>query len=229
MKTNFVIALAFTAVIGFSSSVSAQQLEQPARRANFPYANRFTLGGGVSQLLLGGFNVQAEYTTKRMVFDYSHGFNIKLTGGAASPTAQDQKLSEKLYSTLGIGVGYRITPAFDVRFEPKLHYWEVNYNGQTDAGNAPITKYKTVTLGLGAYYRYYPFHKQNNALAGILVMPSVRYWPNVWSSLADNKLTYTNKVTNRTETYKAASQGFPGTGGLLANVTIGYTFGSHRK
>ena len=56
-------------------------------------------------------------------------------------------------------------------------------------------------------------------------MPSLRYWPNVWSSLGNDKFTYTNRVTNRTETYQAASQGFPGTGGLLANVTVGYTFG----
>ena len=143
--------------------------------------------------------------------------------------AQGQKLNEKLTSSLGIGIGYRITPAFDVRFEPKLHYYDVNYNGQSEAGNGRLTSYKTVTLGLGAYYRYYPFRRQNNALAGILVMPSVRFWPNVWSSLDDNKLPYLSKATNRAETYIAASQGFPGTNGLLANVTIGYTFGFHKN
>ena len=35
-------------------------------------------------------------------------------------------------------------------------------------------------------------------------MPSVRYWPNVWRSLDDNKLTYQNRVTGKTETYRAA-------------------------
>lgn len=224
MKT---ISIMFIAILAFNLSVSAQ--DQPSRRADFPYSNRFTLGGGISQLLLGGFNVQAEYTTKRMVFDYSHGFNVSLSGQSASLVAQDQKLNEKLTSTLGIGIGYRITSAFDIRFEPKLHYYEVNYNGQTEAGSALLTSYRTVTLGLGAYYRYYPFRRQNNALAGILVMPSVRFWPNVWSSLDDNKLTYVNKATNRTETYKAASQGFPGTNGLLANITIGYTFGLYKN
>lgn len=219
MKTS---SITFIALLAFSLSVSAQN--QPSRRADFPYSNRFTLGGGISQLLLGGYNVQAEYTTKRMVFDYSHGFNIGLSGKAASLVAQDQQLNETLKSSLGIGIGYRITPAFDIRVEPKLHFYDVNYNGQTEAGNGRLTSYKTVTLGLGAYYRYYPFRRHNNALAGILVMPSVRFWPNVWSSLDDNKLTYVSKATNRTETYKAAPQGFPGTNGLLANVTIGYTF-----
>lgn len=223
MKTSTRILIALVAALGFSASVSAQ--EQPDRRANFPYSNKFTIGGGISQLLLGGFNVQAEYTTRRFVFDYSHGFNITLSGQSASLLAQDQKLTEKLTSTLGIGVGYRITPGLDLRFEPKLHLYELSYDGKTEAGSAKIANYRTVTLGLGAYYRYYPFRRQNNALAGILVMPSVRYWPNVWSSLSDNKLTYANRATGRTETYKAASQGFPGTGGLLANVTIGYTFG----
>lgn len=200
-----------------------------AQQTPFPYSNKFTLGGGVSQLLLGGFNVQAEYTTRRMVFDYSHGFNINLNGTAASVTAQDQKLSEKLTSTLGIGVGYRITPTFDVRFEPKLHLYELHYDGMPKTPANRIGSFKTVTLGVGAYYRYYPFRKQENALAGVLIMPSVRYWPNVWSSLTDNKLTYSNRITERNETYKAPSQGFPGTGGLLANVTIAYTFGMGKK
>ncbi|MGA0555190.1 hypothetical protein ACO2Q8_00955 [Larkinella sp. VNQ87] len=228
MKTTFRFPFALALVLGFVAFVSAQAQDQPARR-QFPYSNRFTFGGGVSQLLLGGFNVQAEYTTNRMVFDYSHGFNITLAGQSASLVAQDQKLAEKLTSTLGIGIGYRFTPTFDVRFEPKLHYYEVYYDGQPQTAANRITSYRTVTLGLGAYYRYYPFRKQTNGLAGILIMPSVRYWPNVWSSLDDNKFTYQNRVTDRTETYKAASQGFPGTNGLLANVTIGYTFGMRKK
>ncbi|CCH53721.1 hypothetical protein BN8_02837 [Fibrisoma limi BUZ 3] len=227
MKASTITLFTLVAILGTIASVSAQN--QPVRSTPFPYSNRFTLGGGVSQLLLGGFNVQAEYTTNRMVFDYSHGFNITLSGQSASLVAQDQKLSEKLTSTLGIGVGYRITPGLDLRFEPKLHFYEVYYDGQPQVASNRVTSYRTVTLGLGAYYRYYPFRKQDNALAGILVMPSVRYWPNVWSSLDNNKLTYTNRVTERTETYKAASQGFPGTGGLLANVTIGYTFGLRKK
>jgi hypothetical protein len=223
MKMSVIIFTSLVAILGMKTSVSAQ--DQPSRRAVFPYSNRFTLGGGISQLLLGGFNVQAEYTTNRVVFDYSHGFNINLAGQTASLIAQDQQLNEKLVSTMGIGIGYRITPSFDIRVEPKLHFYQVNYNGQTEAGTSRLATYRTATLGLGAYYRYYPFRKLNNALAGILVLPSVRYWPNVWSSLDGNKLTYVSEATNRTETYKAAPQGFPGTNGLLANVTVGYTFG----
>ncbi len=95
--------------------------------------------------------------------------------------------------------------------------------------NTPLAKYHTITLGAGAYYRYYPFHRQSNALSGVLVLPSVRYWPNIHSSLGNNELTYFNKITDRTETYKAAPQGFPATKGLFANVTVGYTFGVNRK
>jgi hypothetical protein len=227
MRAVTFIAIGLMALLGSSVSVSAQN--QTPTRPQFPYSNRFTLGGGLSQLFLGGFNVQAEYTTNRLVFDYSQGFNINLNGETASVPAQDQKLNEKLVNTLGLGIGYRITPTFDVRLEPKLHVYEVNYNGQTDAGTDRLTTYRTITLGAGAYYRYYPFRKQANGLAGVLIMPSVRYWPNVWSSLNDDKLTYANKATKRTETYEAAPQGIPGTGGLVANVTIGYTFGLRRK
>ena len=215
--TPFVRLLVLTA--------QAQTVEKPA----FPYSNRFTLGGGVSQLLLGGFNVQAEYTTRRWVVAYSHGFNISLNGTAASVTAQDQKLAEKLTSTLGIGIGYRLTPYFDLRLEPKLHYWETYYDGLPKTAANRVTSYRTVTVGMGAYYKYYPFRKKENGFAGILIMPSLRYWPNVWSSLKNNELTYRNQVTERTETYKTATQGFPGTNGLLANVTVGYTFGSNKK
>lgn len=120
---------------------------QNSEKLDFPYSNRFTLGGGITQVLLGGFNVQAEYTTRRLVFDYSHGFNINLNGTAATLTAQDQKLAERLKSTLGIG--YRITPFFDLRLEPKLHYWETYYDGMPKTAANRITSYKTVTVGVG--------------------------------------------------------------------------------
>ncbi|MCF0072975.1 hypothetical protein LZD49_21020 [Dyadobacter sp. CY261] len=213
-------------LLGSLTDLSAQQVYK--NRPQFPYSNRFTLGGGVSQILLGGFNVQAEYTTNRFVFDYSHGFNLHFDGNAASLVAQRQHLAEKLKQTLGVGIGYRITPEFDIRFEPKIHFYELNYDGKAEE-TKPLTTYKTVTLGAGAYYRYYPFRRQENALAGILIMPSVRYWPNVWTSLDDDKFTYFNKVTDRAETYKAAPQGFTATKGLFANVTLAYTFGFNRK
>jgi hypothetical protein len=228
MKTFFLLLTA-AALLNFRPLAFAQTVPAADPRADFPYSHRFTLGGGVSQLLLGGFNVQAEYTTRRLVFDYSHGFNIRLRDQSASLVAQDQQLAEKLTSTLGIGVGYRLTPTLDVRVEPKLHYYEVYYNGQPETGANRVARYKTATLGLGAYYRYYPFRRQQNALAGLLIMPSVRYWPNVWNSLDDGRRTYANRATERTETYRAASQGLPGTNGLLANITLGYTFGRHRK
>lgn len=218
LSTTLLVCLLLT-------SASAQE----ASRRIFPYSNRLTLGGGVSQLLLGGFNVQIDYTTPRLVFDYSHGFNVTLSGQAASLVAQDQQLAERLTSTLGIGIGYRLTPFLDLRFEPKLHYYDVYYDAQPKIAANQITSYRTVTLGVGAYYRYYPFRKKNNGLSGILLMPSVRYWPNVWSSLENDSFRYANRVTQKTETYRAASQGFPGTNGLLANVTVAYTFGRYDR
>lgn len=224
---NKLLILAMAALGGPALAPAAHA--QTAPRAEFPYSHRLTVGAGLSQLLLGGGNVQVEYTTNRLVFDYSHGFNINLDGTAASIDAQDQKIAERLTQTLGLGVGYRITPTLDIRLEPKLHFIEAHYNGTVREGANQVASYKTVTLGAGAYYKYYPFRKREGALAGLLLMPSVRYWPNVWSSLTDDKLTYTNRVTGKTETYRAASQGLPGTGGLLANVTLAYTFGMGRK
>lgn len=224
---NKLLILATTALGGLALAPAAHA--QTALRAEFPYSHRLTVGAGLSQLLLGGGNVQVEYTTNRLVFDYSHGFNINLDGTAASSDAQDQKLAERLTQTLGVGVGYRLTPSLDIRLEPKLHFIEAHYNGAAREGANQVASYKTVTLGAGAYYKYYPFRKREGALGGLLLMPSVRYWPNVWSSLTDDKLTYANRATGKTETYRAASQGLPGTGGLLANVTLAYTFGMGRK
>lgn len=79
-------------------------------------------------------------------------------------------------------------------------------------------------MGVGAYYRYYPFAGRAGAARGVVIVPSIRYWPNVSSSLPNNELRYANARTGRQEVHQAAEQGVPGTTGVIANVSIGYTF-----
>ncbi len=200
--------------------LSAPLIAQPT---NDPYANRFTLLGGVSQLVLGGGNVEGTWYTNRLSIAYSHGFNLQFSSGLLPQESQDQQLQLTMPWTTGLGIGYRITRAFDVRLEVKQHQFTMRYDDQDFRGRS-IAEYTTTTVGVGAYYRYYPFASSAGVARGLVLVPSVRYWPNVSSSLTDNMLSYTNARTGRTEVHRAATQGFPGTGGVLANVSVGYTF-----
>lgn len=205
-------------IMGAVSSLSAQE------RAHYPYANRPSLVSGVTQALFGGFNIEGTWYTERMSFDYSHGFNLDFTGTALNQEQMDQKLEYQIPWTTGFGVGYRVTPFFDIRVEPKLHRYDLFYEDQGLEGD-PFASYTTATLGLGAYYRYYPFRKKDNALQGLVIVPNARFWPNIWSSLDNDELSYENRLTEQTEVHSAAQQGIPGTGGFFVNVSVGYTFG----
>ncbi len=68
-----------------------------------------------------------------------------------------------------------------------------------------------------------PFKKQENALRGLMVSPSLRYWPRVSSTLEDNQFTYTNSLTDRVETHQAMEAGIANTP-LIFNISVGYSF-----
>lgn len=191
----------------------------------FLYSNRFSvLAGLIQPMVLKGGNIEFNYFTKRMSFDYSHGFLLNMSGNTMVGDAKDQKLAYHLPYSTGFGIGYRFTSFFDIRFEPKMHSWEVYYDGEVQSNATLIKAYRTYTLGLGAYYRYMPFRKKENWLQGITISTSVRWWPNVGSSLTDDKFTYLNKYSNKNETLKASNIGIAGSQ-FLFNVSIGYTFG----
>lgn len=199
--------------------------QEAKEKKEFLYSNRVSvLAGLIQPMVLKGGNIEVTYFTKRMSFDYSHGFLLNMSGGTMVGDAKDQKLSYHLPYSTGFGIGYRFTSFFDVRVEPKMHSWEVYYDGETQNKANLIKSYKTYSIGLGAYYRYMPFRKKDNWLQGVTTSTSVRWWPNVGSSLTDNKFTYHNKLSNKDETLKASNIGIAGSQ-FLFNVSIGYTFG----
>jgi hypothetical protein len=187
------------------------------------YSNKFTvLAGLIQPLALNGGNVEINYTTKRMIFDYSHGFNLE---PPAVGDFEDQSIELKLPFTTGFGIGYRINFFLDIRFEPKLHSFEVYYKGEPKTAANKITDYKTFTLGIGMYYRYFPFRNSDSKLLqGITTSSSIRLWPNVGSTLSNDEFSYDSKITGKRETLKAAGIGFNNTP-LVVNIAIGYTFG----
>ncbi|GAB4426955.1 MAG: hypothetical protein OHK0039_45140 [Bacteroidia bacterium] len=170
---NRIHVMLFLALLVQGRLVHGQQ--RPAR-ADFPYADRFSLVSGLTQVSLGGFNLEGTWYTRHLSFDYSHGVALKFEGNLLTAGQQDQQLGIVIPWTTGFGVGYRFTRFFDVRLEPKLHRYELYYADQQLAGT-PLLRYTTATLGVGMYYRYYPFYKKDNPLQGIVIVPSARFGP----------------------------------------------------
>lgn len=186
--------------------------------------NEYSLLFGLNQpILLRGFNVEGNYWMKKWVIDYSHGFNLHLDGEFVNDELEAQQIDLLITHSLGLGVGYRFTKGFNLRFEPKLHLFEAYYKGESQQESNIIKKYTTVTIGVGAYYRWMPFEKSSNFLKGITIAPSVRFWPNVYNSLTDSQFQYSNKLTGQTETHHAVNIGVKNTPWIV-NVSIGYTF-----
>jgi len=127
------------------------------------------------------------------------------------------------YST-GFGVGYRFTSWLNLRVEPKWHRFEIYYEGESQTLSNRVVAYNTFTLGLGLYGKWHPFKTKNNFLRWIMIAPSVRWWPNVASTLNDDGYTYFNKITNQTEVHQAMNVGVGNTPWLV-NISIGYRFG----
>lgn len=199
--------------------------QEAKEKKKFLYSNRISvLAGLIQPMVLKGGNIEVNFYTERLSFEYSHGFLLNMSGGTITGAAKTQQLAYHLPYSTGFGIGYRITSFFDIRIEPKIHSWEVYYDGETQNRENLIRRYKTYTVGLGAYYRYMPFYKKDNWLQGITTSTSVRWWPNVGSSLANNEFTYYNKQTNKEETLKASNIGIAGSQ-FLFNVSMGYTFG----
>ncbi|MGL5892078.1 MAG: hypothetical protein ACRC3B_19450 [Bacteroidia bacterium] len=214
MKKSVLIA----AVLQFAfTGIIAQQSNQ------LQYSNRFSILAGLIQpFALSGGNVELNYFTNRLSFDYSHGFSLD------PPSAGDfkkQNLSLHLPYSTGFGIGYRFTSFLDIRIEPKLHSWEVYYDAEQQTAENRIAKFNTFTIGAGIYYRYMPFrNSESKWLQGITTSSSVRYWPNIGSTLSDDKFTYNNSKTGKTETFKAPNIGIANSP-IIVNVAVGYTFG----
>lgn len=187
-------------------------------------SNKLSLVFGLNQpIVTNGFNFEVNYWTKKFVVDYSHGFGLEFTNGLVTDEAKAQHLSFNIKHSLGVGFGYRFTKGLNVRIEPKVHIWEMYYDDAFLKADGKIKTYTTYTLGLGAYYRWTPFEKKNNLLKGITIAPSIRWWPNIASSLDHNEYTYYNERTGQEETHKANNIGVNNSA-FFANISIGYTF-----
>ncbi len=198
----------------FVSGLTAQQVDE----------NRVSvLFGAIQPLLLKGWNVEIDYYTDKLVFNYSHGWSLELRGSTVVGAAKDQHLSFHLPYSTGFGIGYRLTQELNVRFEAKWHKFQLYAEDEVFAKENIIGEYLTTTLGGGIYHLYRPFRKQENFLKGITLLSSVRYWHKIDSSLEEDQLVYWNRITGKEEIHEAANIGMANTPWIL-NVSVGYTF-----
>ena len=203
MKVQLLIALLLPTI----SHSFAQGVERDKPK-DFENSHRFTLLTGLIQpVLLGGVNVAGTYYTKRFTFEYSHGMFLHYP----RLLQKDDNLTS-LYSkwSTGAGIGYRLTTRRDLRLEIKAH----NYDAKLIDGNQ--VDYTVYSLGIGFYSRKYLW--QSNWL----VEYSFRYWPNISSTLTDDKFEYTDD-SGTSHTHKVHSLGF------IFNVSLGYTFNKKSK
>lgn len=206
-------------LLSFSNSLFSQTKEKE------PLDTRVNILFGLTQpLLVQGFNIEGNFFYKRLAFDYSHGVSLDFEGSSVVGELKDQKLTIHVPYTTGFGIGYRFNNWFNLRVEPKWHRFEIYHEGDAQNQNTEIVGYNTFSLGLGAYVNWLPFKRKTNALKGIMVSPSIRYWPRLSSTLENDKFTYTNKNTGNVETHNAMEAGIGNTP-VVFNISIGYSFG----
>jgi hypothetical protein len=214
---NLILAMVLTTVA--LTEVCAQSTGKP----DLLYTNKFSVIFGLLQPTVAkGFNMEVNYTTKRFIFDYSHGVSLDppVTGDFKT-----QNIALHIPYTTGFGIGYRFNSFFDIRFEPKLHSFELYQTGAEQTPANLIKALRTTTLGFGAYYRFFPFrNSENTFLQGITTSTSIRWWQNTSSTLTNNEFSYANTATKKTETLKTPNIGLANTP-IIFNISVGYTFG----
>jgi hypothetical protein len=184
---------------------------------------------GLTQpLLVDGFNIEGNYIHNRFIFDYSHGTSLDFSGNKVTEDLRRQGVSVHIPWTTGFGVGYRLKQWLNVRIEPKWHRFEFFYDGTNESQSSEITSYNTMSLGVGFYGHFQPFKNKSSFLKGIMVAPSIRYWPTVSSTLEGDKYTYFNTNTMQNEEIKTLDPGI-GFTPFVFNISVGYSFDLKKK
>jgi hypothetical protein len=202
-------------------------LNGQAQSDNTEFDTRINVLFGLTQPLFAkGFNIEGNFLYKRLAFDYSHGVSLNFSQNTISGELEEQHLQVHVPYTTGFGVGYRFVDWLSLRVEPKWHRFEIYYEDESlsnlNESNAIVT-YNTFSLGLGLYANWRPFKNSQNPLRGIMIAPSIRYWPTLSSTLPDDKFVYDNRITGKTETHHRMEAGINNTP-VVFNISVGYSF-----
>ncbi|HYX36205.1 MAG TPA: hypothetical protein VE954_24140 [Oligoflexus sp.] len=168
-------------------------------------ANETAILFGLGQpILFNGYNVELNYLTENLVFEYSHGWNLNISNFKDALTEEEKKQDLDILTpfSTGGGIGYRFTDLFHAALEYKVHEFEVS------SPTVAEFSYRTQTLGVGLYYNWKPFED-----SGFTVVSALRYWPTIATSLENDE-----KILSNGRVHKA--HGFD----VAPNVKIGWTF-----
>jgi hypothetical protein len=177
---------------------------------------------GISQILASGFNIEGNYINKRFIADYSHGVSLDFKDGTVTSDLRRQGLAVHIPYTTGFGIGYRLKEWVNIRIEPKWHRFEFYYENDAQTKANQVTTYNTFSLGVGVYGSWLPFKKSADFLHGMMISPSIRYWPTVHSSQS-NDFVYYNRNTMMNEKIKTLDPGI-GFTPWVVNISVGYSF-----
>jgi len=150
------ISIVLAGLVSFSSAAAADEAASPRRDATF-------LVGTLQPVVLSGWNVEFDARWGRLVAGYSHGWllEIPVTGAL-----KDQALSVHSPYSTGFGIGYEVLDGLSLlRLEPKIHRFEIDYDDRAARSAMPVAEYRTITLGLGAYYVGGRFERSTIGLA----------------------------------------------------------------
>ena len=179
---------------------------------------------GLTQpVFVQGFNIEGNYIHNQFIFDYSHGVSLDFSDVSVTGELREQGVAVHMPWTTGFGVGYRLTEWLNVRAEPKWHRFEFYYDDDTQMAANEITSYNTFSFGVGIYGNYQPFKNNNSFLKGILIAPSIRFWPTVSSTVKEDAFSYLNRNTEQLETIEVLDPGL-GFTPFIFNISVGYSF-----
>jgi hypothetical protein len=222
MKTDnkIIQAVAFALILVLALSLNSQAQQSSKKE----FDTRINILFGLTQPLFAkGFNIEGNLFYKRLAFDYSHGVSLDFSGNTISGELKEQHLQVHVPFTTGFGLGFRFTEWLSLRVEPKWHRFEIYYDDENQNESNSIVEYNTFSLGLGAYANWRPFKNIQNPLKGIMIAPSIRYWPTLSSTLPDDQFVYDNRITGKTETHHRMEAGINNTP-IVFNISVGYSF-----
>jgi hypothetical protein len=208
----------------FSQMNTKASKPSTSNRGNWETEKKVNVVVGLIQPFFAkGFNLEGNLIYKRLIIDYSHGVSLDLSGQAVTAELREQGVAVHLPYTTGFGVGYRLKEWINVRIEPKWHRFEFYYDDEPQTSISQITSYTTMSLGVGIYGHYQPFRNKTSFLKGVMIAPSIRFWPTISSTLEDDSFTYLNKKTGQNEEIITLEVG-PGFTPFIFNVSVGYSF-----
>ena len=199
--------LSFLVLFFFIAVVALAQTKNNIKSNDY----RFSIMFGLSQpLLLHGGNIAVTYTTRKLYFEYSHGFSLDMEQGGIGMTSVEKKHFSAIHLpfSTGFGAGYRLTKNTNLFWELKLHSFQ-----QTQIANGELLSYKTVEMGPALSHRF--FIDRNKRF---FAEPVVRYW--FTTAVLDNPDFHRHEILlsdNADKVYSYKAHEFA----LFANVSIG--------